>query len=87
MPVSPTTGNGNSCGAGPLPDTTSRYLEGSAARSAKDKGIDLLPAIRLRQIEHTETYGPSEPVTDTQGDVCEGTNRHLGYLSVGPALA
>ena len=31
MPVSPTTGNGNSCGAGPLPDTTSRYLVGSAA--------------------------------------------------------
>ena len=31
MPVSPTTGNGNSCGAGPLPDTTSHYLVGSAA--------------------------------------------------------
>ena len=31
MPVSPTTGNGNSCGAGPLPNTTSHYLVGSAA--------------------------------------------------------
>ena len=30
MPVSPTTGNGNSCGSGPLPDTTSRYHVGSA---------------------------------------------------------
>ena len=26
VPVSPTTGNGNSCGAAPLPNTTSRYL-------------------------------------------------------------
>ena len=31
VPVSPTTGNGNSCGDGPLPNTTSRYLVGSAA--------------------------------------------------------
>ena len=30
VPVSPTTGNGNSCGDGPLPDTTSHYLVGSA---------------------------------------------------------
>ena len=30
MPVSPTTGSGNSCGDGLLPDTTSRYLVGSA---------------------------------------------------------
>ena len=28
MPVSPTTGNGNFCGAGPLPNTTSLYLVG-----------------------------------------------------------
>ena len=31
MPVSPTMGNCTSCGAGPLPNTTSRYLVGSAA--------------------------------------------------------
>ena len=72
MPVSPTTGNGNSCGAGPLPDTTSRYLVGSAAHiSIKDMGVDLLPAIRSGRIESTKTYGLSGPTTDTQGDVCK----------------
>ena len=30
MPVSPTMGNGNSCGNGPLPNTTSHYLVGYA---------------------------------------------------------
>ena len=49
--------------------------------------MDLLPAIRLGWIEPTETYEPSEPSTDTQGDVCEGMNRHLGHLSVGSARA
>ena len=34
-------------------------------------GIDLLPAIRLGRIESSETYRPSEPATDTHGDVCE----------------
>ena len=72
MPVSPMTGNGNSCGAGPLPDTTSRYLVGSAGRiSIKDMGIDLLPAIRPGRIKPTKMYRPLEPTTDTQGDVCE----------------
>ena len=70
MPVSPTTGNGNSFGAGLLPDTTSHYLVGSAAHIS-NTGIDLLSAIRLGRIEPTETYGPLEPATDTQGDVCE----------------
>ena len=46
MPVSSTTGNGNSCGAGPLPDTTSRYLIGSATYD---------------QYQQFGSYGSSQP--------------------------
>ena len=84
---SPTMGNGNSCGAGPLTDTTSRYLVGFTVRISTETSIDLLPAIRLGQIEPTETYGSSELATDTQPDVCEGTNHHSGHLSVGSTQA
>ena len=62
VPVSPTTGNGNSCGAGLLPDTTtgSRYLVGCADYRP-------IPAIQLGRIEPTETYGPSEHTLTLRG--------------------
>ena len=48
MLVSPTTGNGNSCGARPLPDTTSRYLVGFAAHISTRHGYQPLTSNSAR---------------------------------------
>ena len=71
MPVSPTTGNGNSCGARPLPDTTSRYLVGFAARISTRRGYRPLTSNSARTDRAHRNVRAIGAYPDTQGDVCE----------------
>ena len=71
MPVSPTTGNGNSCGDGPLPNTTSRYLVGSAARISIGHGYRPLTSNSARMDRAHRNVRAIGACLDTQVDACE----------------
>ena len=79
VPVSPMTGNGISCSAGPLPDTTSRYLVGSAVYDQYQQfGVDGSSPPKRTGYQSLPRH---------LGGRLQGTNRHSGNLSVGPAQA
>ena len=77
--VSQTTGNGNTCGAGPLPGTTSRYLVRSTINDQYLQfGSD--GSSPPKRMDHRSPPRHS-------GGRWRGTNRHSGNLLVGPGRA
>ena len=84
MPVSPTTGNGNSYGAGPLRDTTSRYLVGSTARISTRHGYRPLSSNSARKDRAHRNVRANGACLDTQGDICEERIVTRGTCRYGP---
>ena len=87
VPVSPTTGNGNSCGAGPLPDTTSCYLVGFATRISTRYGYRPLTSNSAQTDRAHRNVRAIRAYHRHSGGRLRGTNRHSGHLSVGTTRA
>ena len=85
VPVSPTMENGISCGAGPLPDTTSRYLVGFT--TCISTMIQVLTSYQQFGLDGSSP--PKRTCYKSLPPILSGTlarnDPHSGYLSVGSA--